>query len=136
MIKMLEKVLENTTNSQILSVIGMDTQPLDFNDPTIKNNFTGRKGLGRWQWAMNLYATEYNRTSKVPLNLYMPGLVKTKVLANEPQPMRAFVKLMNILMGITTEQSAENIFIVLNDIVSKKKKGTCYSWKKKEDFRK
>jgi NAD(P)-dependent dehydrogenase (short-subunit alcohol dehydrogenase family) len=130
MIKMLEKVLEDTTNSQILSVIGMDTQPLDFNDPTIENNFTGRKGLGRWQWAMNLFAHEYNKTSKVPLNLYMPGLVKTKVLANEPQPMRAFVKLMNIIMGLTPEQSADNVFIVINDIVSNQKKGTCYSWKK------
>lgn len=130
MVRMLEKTLENTVNSQILSVIGMDTQPLDFNDPTIENKFTGRKGLGRWQWAMNLFASEYNKTSKVPLNLYMPGLVKTKVLANEPQPMRAFVKLMNFIMGLTPEQSADNVFVVINDIVSKQKKGTCYSWKK------
>jgi NAD(P)-dependent dehydrogenase (short-subunit alcohol dehydrogenase family) len=130
MIRKLEKLLENTTNSQILSVIGMDTQPLDFKDPAIENNFTGRKGLGRWQWAMNLFSSEYNKTSKVPLNLYMPGLVKTKVLANEPQPMRAFVRLMNFNMGLTPEQSADNVVIVINDIVSHKKKGTCYSWKK------
>lgn len=130
MIRKLEKILDSTANSQILSVIGMDTQPLDFNDPTIENKFTGRKGLGRWQWAMNLFASEYNKSSKVPLNLYMPGLVKTKVLANEPQPMRAFVKLMNFIMGLTPEQSADNVFVVINDIVSKQKKGTCYSWKK------
>lgn len=129
-VRKLEKILENTANSQILSVIGMDNQPLDFNDPTIESKFTGRKGLGRWQWAMNLFASEYNKTSKVPLNLYMPGLVKTKVLANEPQPMRAFVKLMNFIMGLTPEQSADNVYEVINDIVSKQKKGTCYSWKK------
>lgn len=130
MVRKLEKILENTTNSQILSVIGMDTQPLDFNDPTIEKKFTGRKGLARWQWAINLFTTEYNKTSKVPLNLYMPGLVKTKILANEPQPMRAFVKIMNYIVGLTPEQSAGNVLVVINDIVSKQKKGTCYSWKK------
>ena len=75
------------------------------------------------------FSSEYNKTSKVPLNLYMPGLVKTKILANEPQPMRAFVKLMNFIMGLTPQQSADNVFVVINDIVSLKKKGTCYSWK-------
>jgi len=65
----------------------------------------------------NFLAT-YNRLDFLMLN------------ANEPQPMRTFVKLMNIIVGITAEQAAENIFIVMNDIVSNKKKGTCYAWKK------
>jgi NAD(P)-dependent dehydrogenase (short-subunit alcohol dehydrogenase family) len=134
LIRKLEKVLENTPDSQILSVIGLDTVPLDFSDPTMERGFTGRKGLGRWQWAMNLFATEYTKTGKVPLNLYMPGLVKTKVLANEPQPMRAFVKIMNIIMGITPEQSADNVHVVINDIVANHKKGACYSWKKEREL--
>ena len=62
----------------------------------------------------------------------MPGLVKTKILANEPQPMRAFVKLMNILVGISVERSAENVFSVMNDIAANHKKGVCYSWKKEK----
>jgi NAD(P)-dependent dehydrogenase (short-subunit alcohol dehydrogenase family) len=134
MITMLEKTLAETPNSQILAVIGMDTQPVDFNDLTIQHDFTGRKGLGRWQWAMNVFAAEYNKTGEIPLNLYMPGLVKTKILANEPQPMRAFVKFMNMVVGISPEQSAENIFFVMNDIVSSRKKGTCYSWKKERSL--
>jgi len=134
MIKSLETVMKNTPNSQILSVIGMDTVRLDFDDLIIEKNFTGRKGLGRWQWAMNVFTREYNVSGAVPLNLYMPGLVKTKILANEPQPMRAFVKLMNFLMGISVEKSAENIYSVYNEIAVTKKKCSCYSWKKERSF--
>jgi len=134
MIKKLENVLTKTPNSQILSVIGMDTARLNFNDLTIEKEFTGRKGLGRWQWAITVFTREFNEKNSIPLNLYMPGLVKTKILANEPQPMRAFVKLMNILVGISVEKSAENIYSVYNDIVKNKKKCTCYSWKKEKSF--
>ncbi len=134
MIKSLENVLKNTSNSQILSVIGLDTKRLDFDDLTIENKFSGGKGLGRWQWSMNVFTREFNEKSSIPLNLYMPGLVKTKILANEPQPMRAFVKLMNIIVGISVEKSAENIFNVLNEIVINKKIFTCYSWKKERSF--
>jgi len=134
MIKLLETVMTNTPNSQILSVVGMDTVRLDFDDLTIEKNFTGRKGLGRWQWAMNVFTREYNVSGAVPLNLYMPGLVKTKILANEPQPMRTFVKLMNMIVGISVEKSAENIYSVYNEIAVKLKKCSCYSWKKERSF--
>ncbi|NVN94004.1 MAG: hypothetical protein HXX18_01845 [Bacteroidetes bacterium] len=134
MIKRLENVLKSTPNSQILAVVGMDTKRLDFNDLTIKNEFTGRKGLGRWQWAMNVFTREFIVRSSIPINLYMSGLVKTKILANEPQPMRAFVKLMNIIGGISVEKSVENIFIVINEIAENKKNGSCYAWKKERLF--
>lgn len=107
---------------------------MDFDDITIKNNFTGRKALGRWQWCMNVFTREYVSKQTIPLNLYMPGLVKTKILANEPQPMRAFVKLMNVLVGISVDKSAENVFSVMNDIVVNNKNGACYSWKKERLF--
>jgi hypothetical protein len=64
----------------------------------------------------------------------MPGLVKTKILANEPQPMRAFVKLLNTIVGISVEKSAENVLSVMNEIKNNNKKGTCYSWKKERSF--
>ena len=54
MIERLEKILENTPNSQIISVIGLDTSRIDFRDISIEKDFTGRKGLTRWQWAINL----------------------------------------------------------------------------------
>lgn len=49
MIEKLEKTLENTPNSQIISVIGLDVMQVDFEDLTIEKDFTGRKGLTRWQ---------------------------------------------------------------------------------------
>jgi NAD(P)-dependent dehydrogenase (short-subunit alcohol dehydrogenase family) len=134
MIKKLEDVLKTTPDSHILAVVGLDTVRLDFDDLAINNNFTGRKALGRWQWSMNVFTREFSSGKTIPLNLYMPGLVKTKILANEPQPMRAFVKLMNYLVGISVEQSAENVFNVMNDIVANKRSGACYSWKKERSF--
>ena len=57
-----------------------------------------------------------------PLNLYMPGLVKTKIPANEPQPIRIFVKIMNMIVGISVEKAAEYIFSVINDVINLQKK--------------
>lgn len=130
MLKKLEERLADTKGSHVLSVIGLDTARLDFDDPTIHKDFSGRKGLTRWQWAMNLFVSDYAATGPVPINLYMPGLVKTKILSNEPQPMRAFVKIMNLLVGITPEKAAENMLLALNDIAQKHKNGATYSWAK------
>lgn len=130
MLKKLEETLAATQGSQILSVIGLDTQRLDFEDVAIKNDFTGRKGLTRWQWAMNLFARDYAAVGPVPINLYMPGLVKTKILSNEPQPMRAFVKIMNRIIGLTPEKAADNVLKALNDISQKHKNGATYAWAK------
>lgn len=130
MIKKLEKILESTPGSQILSVIGLDVKRPDFNDLTLKNHFTGRKGLTQWQWAINLFAKEYSISGKVPINLYMPGLVKTKILANEPQPMRALVRIMNLLIGLKPEKSADNIFKVINIIDNDKLNNATFSYSK------
>ena len=64
----------------------------------------------------------------------MSGLVKTKILANEPQPMRAFVKLMNVIVGVSVEKAAENIYSVMNDVTINHKKGKCYSWRKERAY--
>lgn len=130
MLKKLETTLSETKGSQVLSVIGLDTTRLDFDDPTIEKDFTGRKGLTRWQWAMNLFARDYAATGPVPINLYMPGLVKTKILSNEPQPMRAFVKIMNLVIGLTPEKAADNMLKVMDDITQKHKNGATYAWAK------
>lgn len=133
MINLLQEVLENTENSQILSVVGRDYARLDFEDITISKNFTSWKGLTRWQWAINLFLVNYAQQSKVLTNIYA-WLVKTKILANEPQPMRLFVQIMNKIIGITPEKAAENIFIVLNEIIQENKQGHIYSWKKDKGF--
>jgi NAD(P)-dependent dehydrogenase (short-subunit alcohol dehydrogenase family) len=133
MIKKLASVLEATTNSQVLSVIGLDTQPLDFEDLTINKDFTGRKGLTRWQWAINLFTTKYSQKSKSLMNLYIPGLVKTKILADEPQPSRFIVQIMNVVIGITPKKAAENLFTALNDIIEKQKRGATYAWAKERE---
>lgn len=136
MIERFQDILEETPNAQILSVVGMDYSRIDFEDLTIEKDFTGRKGLTRWQWAMNVFTRNYKSSgmNTVPLNLYMPGLVKTKILANEPQPGRTFVKIMNMIVGISVEKAAENIFTVINEITNKHKTGTCYSWKTERSF--
>jgi NAD(P)-dependent dehydrogenase (short-subunit alcohol dehydrogenase family) len=132
MAKILEPVLQKTTGASILSVVGLDRVRPDFDDLTMKQGFTGRKALGRWQWANDLWTRELNRRSTVAANLYMPGLVRTKILANEPQPLRTVVRIMNVLMGITVEQSAENIYSVLTRIRSQNLKGTLFSYKKQK----
>lgn len=130
MIKLLEKTMEATPYSQILSVIGLDVSRVNFDDLTIEKDFTGRKGLTRWQWAINLFTDIYNKESKIPMNLYMPGLVKTKILKNEPQPMRIFVQIMNMIMGLKPEKSAENILKVINEIELRKLSNATFSYSK------
>ena len=134
MIQLLQEVLEKTENSQIFSVVGMDYTRLDFEDLTIEKEFTGRKGLTRWQWAINLFLMDYAQKNKVLANIYMPGLVKTKILSNEPQPMRLFVQIMNKIVGITPEKAAKNIFSVLNEITQQNKQGHIFSWKTDKGF--
>lgn len=130
MIKLLEKTMEATPYSQILSVIGLDVSRVNFDDLTIEKDFTGRKGLTRWQWAINLFTDIYNKERKIPMNLYMPGLVKTKILKNEPQPMRIFVQIMNMIMGLKPEKSAENILKVINEIEIRKLSNATFSYSK------
>lgn len=130
MIKLLEKTMEATPYSQILSVIGLDVSRVNFDDLTIEKDFTGRKGLTRWQWAINLFTDIYNKERKIPMNLYMPGLVKTKILKNEPQPMRIFVQIMNMIMGLKPEKSAEKILKVINEIELRKLSNATFSYSK------
>ena len=83
----------------------------------------------RWQWAMQLYVREHTRRGReVPLNVFMPGLVRTKILANEPQPMRLFVQIMNLLIGITVERSATEVAAVLEDVRAHTRRET-YFWR-------
>lgn len=101
---------------QVLSVVGLDHQRLDLDDPHLANGFTARKGLMRWQWAAQVFVREWNQRGLPVASTFMPGLVRTKILANEPQPMRAFVQLANLVIGIPVERSAEEVATVLDRV--------------------
>jgi len=105
----LAPMMQATPRSQVLSVVGMDHSPLDLRDPHQVEGFTARKALTRWQWAAQVWVREANRRGLPTANLFMPGLVRTKILAHEPQPMRLFVQIANKIMGISVEQSAEEV---------------------------
>ncbi len=125
----LEPVLQAVPDSQIMTVVGLNTEKLDYEDLTIAENYTSGKALARWQWSTRVFTRKFNTVSPVPMNVYMPGLVRTKILANEPQPMRLMVKIMNRVIGISVEKSAENVFIALNDVIQNKRRGVVYQWK-------
>ena len=69
---------------QILTVVGLNKEKLDPADLTMEHGFKGMKALARWQWAVQVWAHEWNARSPVPMNVYMPGIVKTKILKSEP----------------------------------------------------
>ena len=129
MSKKLEDVLKATPGSQILTVVGLNTSKLDYDDLTMSRNYSSGRALGRWQWATQVFSKKFNETSPVLMNIYMPGLVRTKILSNEPGPMRLMVKLMNLVIGISVEKSAENVFTVITDIAQNKRKDAYYQWK-------
>ena len=70
---------------------------------------------------------EFNRRSTVPMNTFMPGLVKTKILANEPQPMRAIVKLAKVFFGLPVEKSAAEVVQVVDNVARNGRRDGYYS---------
>jgi NAD(P)-dependent dehydrogenase (short-subunit alcohol dehydrogenase family) len=123
----LRALLERTEGAQILSVVGLNLERLDLDDPSMGAAFSSMKALGRWQWAIQVFAREWNRRSSVPMNTYMPGLVKTKILANEPQPMRLFVQLANLVMGVPVARAGEELSFVVEDVVKQKHRDGYYA---------
>ncbi len=51
------------------------------------------------------------------------GIVKTKTLAEEPQPTKAMMKLAYRLRGTTVEESARNVVAVMEDIEAHQRRG-------------
>lgn len=112
----LEPLLQRTAGAQVLSVVGLNLDRLDFDEPSTSRGFSSMKALGRWQWAMQLFTREWTRLGKVTFNTYMPGLVRTKILANEPQPMRLFVQLANVFMGVPVSRSGDEVLAAVRDV--------------------
>lgn len=127
LLRELEDVLAATAGAQVLTVVGLDHQRIDFDDPQLARSYTARAALMRWQWAMQLFVREHQRRGGVPMNVFMPGLVRTKILASEPQPMRLFVQILNAVIGLPVERSAAEVATVLEDVRAHARRDTYFS---------
>ncbi len=126
----LERVLASTPGSQILSVVGLNKSRLNFDDLTMQRKFSGMEALGRWQWAIQVFAREFERRSPVAMNSYMPGIVKTKILRSEPNLlMRTLVRVIYAVKAATVEDSAGYVLGVMRDVEEHKQRGAYYSVK-------
>jgi len=126
----LEGALTATPASQILAVVGLNKSRLDFDDLTMAKGFKGMAALGRWQWAMQVYAREWNARSPVPMNIYMPGIVKTKILDSEPSLVtRTMIKAVYAVRAVSVEQSAGYVVDVLRDVEEHHRRDVYYSVK-------
>lgn len=131
----LQDQLQGTPSAQVLTVVGLNLDRIDFEDPSTSKGFSSMKALGRWQWAMQVFAREWNRRSKVAMNVYMPGLVKTKILANEPQPMRLLVQLANLFVGVPVDKAGEEVLHVIADINQCQRRDAFYNRTKYKPLR-
>jgi NAD(P)-dependent dehydrogenase (short-subunit alcohol dehydrogenase family) len=103
----LKDVLDRTPGSQVLGVVGLNLDRFDPDLPPVP--VSSMKALGRWQWAWQVWLRAWNTRGHVPANTYMPGLVQTKILANEPQPMRMFVQIANKIIGVPVAKGGEEL---------------------------
>ena len=131
MAQQLADALTATPGSQVLAVVGLNKARLDFDDLTMAEGFKGMAALGRWQWAMQVYAREWNARRPVPLNIYMPGIVKTKILDSEPSlVMRTVIKVVYAVKAVSVEQSAGYVVDVLRDVEEHHRRDAYYSVRK------
>lgn len=113
----LSALLRRTEGAAILSVVGLNLERLDFDDPIGARGFSSMKALGYWQWTVQVFARAWNeRVPEVPMNTYMPGLVKTKILAHEPQPFRLFAQVATWLVGVSVERSGDELAQVVDAV--------------------
>jgi NAD(P)-dependent dehydrogenase (short-subunit alcohol dehydrogenase family) len=130
MARQLEGALTATPGAQILAVVGLNKARLDFEDLTMAKGFKGMAALGRWQWAMQVYARERNARSPVPMNIYMPGIVKTKIHDSELSLVaRTMIKAVYAVRAVSVEQSAGYVVDVLRDVEEHHRRDAYYSVK-------
>lgn len=110
----LEDVLRATPGSQVLGVVGLNLDRADLDAPAAP--LTSMRALGRWQWAHQVFTRAWTAKVPVPANTYMPGLVRTKILANEPQPMRLFVQVAQWVIGVPVARGGEELAHVVADL--------------------
>lgn len=122
----LAPLLSRAPDAQVLTVVGLNLARLDLDDPSSPRDFSSMRALGRWQWAMQVFARAWERRLDLPMNAYMPGLVRTKILNDEPQPMRALVKIANLLMGVAVARGGEELVEAARDARAHRRRGGYY----------
>ena len=116
MMRDLESLIEKT-GGQILSVVGRNLGRIDGDDLSLPGSPGGMATLGQWQWAMQVYLRAWNTHGAVPANTYMPGLVKTKILNDEPGRLqRLAVKAAMLVVAMSPEQAAENVATTISTL--------------------
>ena len=117
-----------TPKSQMLTVVGLNQSPVDFDDLTMAAGFSGQRALGTWQWAMQVWAREFNERQPVPMNIFMPGIVRTKILDDEPgRVQRVMVGAAKALIGVDPEQSARQLLSCVDQVRAKGLRDTYFS---------
>jgi NAD(P)-dependent dehydrogenase (short-subunit alcohol dehydrogenase family) len=128
MARRLEAALAAAPDSQILTVVGLNKSKLDPADLTMERGFKGMEALARWQWAVQVHAREWNERSTVPMNVYMPGIVKTKILASEPSLVaRTALRAVYAVKAAPVEKSAEYVVGVVQDVEVNARRNAYYS---------
>lgn len=116
MARKLEAAL-SAAGGQILTVVGLNKERLDPTDLMMERGFTGMKALARWQWSVQVWTREWNVRGGVPMNVYMPGLVKTKILRSEPNAVaRVALRVMNVVYAATPEKAAGRVVDVVREV--------------------
>lgn len=112
----LQGLLSATPGARVVQVVGLNLERLDVEKGIARTGFTSMKALGYWQWAAQVFTRAWNRRGGAPMGVYMPGLVRTKILANEPQPMRIFVQIANLIIGVPVEKGGEELAFVVEEM--------------------
>lgn len=118
MMRGLEGVLA-ASGGQVLSVVGMNLGRIETDDLTLPGSPGGMRSLGQWQWAIQSYVRGWSTRSPVAANTYMPGLVKTKILADEPGLLqRLAIRAAMTVMARTPDASAGEVIATLEVLSS------------------
>ncbi|MFZ1616634.1 MAG: SDR family NAD(P)-dependent oxidoreductase [Flavobacteriales bacterium] len=118
MMRGLDELL-TASGGQVLSVVGMNLDRLETDDLALPGSPGGMRSLGQWQWAIQTYQRAWNAHTAVPANTYMPGLVKTKILADEPERLqRLAIKVAMRVTARTPQASAEHLIAALDALSS------------------
>ncbi len=84
------------------------------------------KALARAQWANRMVLHAWNERASAPASTYTPGLVRTKILADEPMPRRALVAVAIRVIGVSPERAADNVVAAADDVVAKGRRDAYY----------
>ena len=129
----LEDLLRATPGASVLGVVGLNLERFDPDEPLTP--VSSMRALGRWQWAHQVFTRAWCARVPVPANTYMPGLVRTKILANEPQPMRLFVQIAQLFVGVSVAKGGAELAQVVGELRANPAQDLYYSRTRREGSR-